>query len=79
MTHHHLGFHSPYRFKRNAYNDKYRSTAHCDVDARDLAEDYREDRDYSEEDSAHEGDLGKDPAEVIAGRLTGSDAGDAAV
>ena len=79
MTHHHLRFHSSYGLKSDADNDEDGCTSHCDVDAGNLTEDDREYSDDTEEDSAHEGDLSEYPAEVVAGRLTGSYTGNAAV
>ena len=75
VTHHHLGLHRSYSLKCYAYNDEYGGTAHSDLNAADSAEDDREDSDDTEEDSAHEGDLREYPFEVVAGGLTGSDAG----
>lgn len=79
MTHHHLRFHCSYGFESDAYDDEDRRTAHCDLQTADRTEDYREDSDDTEEDSAYEGDLSEYPAEVVAGRLTGSYTGHAAV
>ena len=79
MTHHHLALHSPYSFKCYAYYDEYRSTAHRYRNTARSAEDDREDRNDTEEDSAHKGDLREYPLEIVAGGLTGSDTGHAAV
>ena len=79
MTHHHLRFESSCGLKRNAYNDEYRGTSHCEWHLGDSTEDDREDSDDTEEHSSHQSDLTEYPLEVIAGRLTGSYTGNAAV
>ena len=79
MTHHHLRFHSSCCFKRNAYNDEYRGTAHCDIHLCDNGEYDREDSDYTQEHSADQSDLTEYLLEVVTGRLTGSYTGYAAV
>ena len=79
MTHHHLGFKSSCGLKRYAYNDEYRGTSHCDRQLGDNTEDDGEDSNDTQEHSSHQSDLSEYPLEVIAGRLTGSYTGNAAV
>ena len=79
MTHHHLRFHSSCSFKRNAYYDEYRCTAHSDIQLCDNSEYDREDSDYTQEHRADQSDLTEDLLEVVAGGLTRSDARYAAV
>ena len=81
MTHHHLRLQGTNGFQSHTNNDQYGRTAHCQR-AQVLVchnQENRHNGDDTEEERAHQSDLGQNTLNVIRSRLARTDTRDAAV